>query len=27
MPVIIFKQTLKMKLKLYVSQLENDDIS
>ena len=27
MPVIILKQTSKMKLKLFISQLENDDIS
>jgi len=27
MPVIILKQTFKMKLKLFISQSENDDIS
>jgi len=27
MPVIILKQTLKTKLKLFISQLENADVS
>jgi len=27
MPVIILKETLKIKLKLFISQLENADIS
>jgi len=27
MPIIVLKQTFKMKLKLFISQLENADIS